>query len=97
MANCNLLFQCIDPLNVPQRRETSHRKAKGRSILNALQKQTLGLDSHNDDLDEPPEFVDSESEDPAWTPQKVVLHCIELQTNQDFHKITFILTCLGRR
>ncbi|XP_055310308.1 putative uncharacterized protein DDB_G0293878 isoform X5 [Sitodiplosis mosellana] len=58
-----------DPLTVPQRRETSHRKAKGRSIQNALQKQTLGSDNQNDDLDEPPEFVDSDS-DPAWTPNK---------------------------
>ncbi|XP_031620597.1 putative GPI-anchored protein pfl2 isoform X2 [Contarinia nasturtii] len=58
-----------DPLSVPQaRRETSHRKAKGRSIMSAMQKQALGLDV-TDDLDEPPEFVDSDT-DPAWTPQK---------------------------
>lgn len=61
-----------DPLSVPQRRETSHRKAKGRSILNTLQNRVYGLDSNQaDDLDEPPEFVDSDS-DPAWTPQKVL-------------------------
>lgn len=65
------LVYCTDPLTVPQRRETSHRKAKGRSVLNALQKQTLGLDKYADEFDEPPEFVDSDS-DPAWTPQKVV-------------------------
>lgn len=58
---------------VPQRRETTHRKAKGRSILNSLQNRAYGLDSNQaDDLEEPPEFVDSDS-DPAWTPQKVVV------------------------
>lgn len=65
---------------VPQRRETSHRKAKGRSILNTLQNQKLGMDSNQiDDLDEPPEFIDSDS-DPAWTPQKVVrpIHILRL-------------------
>lgn len=70
VVNYKCYFQYIDPLIVPQRRETSHRKAKGRSILNALQKQPFGSDNQNDD-DEPPEFVDSDS-DPAWTPQKVV-------------------------
>lgn len=64
-----LVVYCTDPLTVPQRRETSHRKAKGRSILNAFQKQNM--DSAADEFDEPPEFVDSDS-DPAWTPQKVV-------------------------
>lgn len=67
-----------DPLLVPQRRETSHRKAKGRSILNTLQNRAFGLDSNQtDDLDEPPEFVDSDS-DPAWTPQKVVVYITTL-------------------
>lgn len=70
------LFSCIDPLSVPQRRETTHRKAKGRSIMSAMQKQTFGQDL-TDDLDEPPEFIDSESEDPAWTPHKVVLHSLK--------------------
>lgn len=62
-----------DPLSVPQRRETSHRKAKGRSIMNNLQSKGYGLDANQggDDLDEPPEYADSDS-DPAWTPQKVL-------------------------
>lgn len=77
MIVANYIFSCIDPLTVPQRRETSHRKAKGRSILSALQKQTFGLDNQTDEPDEPPEFIDSDSDDPAWTPQKVI--CIVLQ------------------
>lgn len=61
-----------DPLSVPQRRETSHRKAKRRSIMNTLQSKGYGFDANQgDDLDEPPEFADSDS-DPAWTPQKVL-------------------------
>ncbi|KAJ6646601.1 Glutamine and serine-rich protein 1, partial [Pseudolycoriella hygida] len=52
-----------DPLVVPIRRETSHRKAKGRSIANLMQKS-----GNDDELEEPAEFVDSDS-DPAWTPQ----------------------------
>lgn len=54
---------------MPQRREQSHRKAKGRSILTSLQKTTHSLNNdYNEDLEEPPEFNDSDS-DPAWTPQ----------------------------
>lgn len=68
-------YVVLDPLTVPSRRETSHRKAKGRSALNAMQRQTLGLDNQADDFDEPAEFVDSDS-DPAWTPQKVVVTLI---------------------
>lgn len=53
----------LDPLIVPVRRETSHRKAKGRSIANLIQKP-----GNDDEQEEPAEFVDSDS-DPAWTPQ----------------------------
>lgn len=53
----------LDPLIVPMRRETSHRKAKGRSIANLIQKS-----GNDDEQEEPAEFVDSDS-DPAWTPQ----------------------------
>lgn len=47
------------------RRETSHRKAKGRSIAALINKQVV---TNDDEQEEPPEFVDSDS-DPAWTPQ----------------------------
>lgn len=58
---------------MPQRRETSHRKAKGRSILNTIQNKAFGLDNQTDDFDE---TADSDT-DPAWTPQKVSYICNE--------------------
>lgn len=79
------MFSCTDPLSVPQRRETSPRKAKGRSVLNTLQNKSLELDNQTDDLDD---FVDSDT-DPAWTPQKVLceLHLSIIYSN---YKIQFI-------
>lgn len=89
-----IIITHTDPLSVPQRRETSHRKAKGRSILNTLQNRVYGLDSNQtDDLDEPPEFIDSDS-DPAWTPQKVVgccLNCNTTKTKTNKKRENFIL------
>ncbi|XP_059607630.1 uncharacterized protein LOC132255560 isoform X1 [Phlebotomus argentipes] len=53
---------------VPQRREMSHRKAKGRSVLQLL---NMSLDSEDFagavSDDEPAEFQDSDT-DPVWTP-----------------------------
>lgn len=58
----------IESLCVPQRRETSHRKAKIRNnASNMLQNSDA---NQMDDLDEPSEFIDSDSD---WTPQKVVV------------------------
>lgn len=54
----------IDPLNVPTRREMSHRKAKGRSIAAMMQKDK------DDELDEPAEFADDD-DDPVWTPNEL--------------------------
>uniref|UniRef100_A0A6B2EBY5 Putative mucin-19 n=1 Tax=Phlebotomus kandelakii TaxID=1109342 RepID=A0A6B2EBY5_9DIPT len=57
------------PDEVPQRREMSHRKAKGRSVL-----QLLNMSLNNEDFagaasdDEPAEFQDSDT-DPVWTPE----------------------------
>lgn len=87
------LFSCTDPLSVPQRRVTSHRKAKGRCVLNAFQKQTLGLDNQNDELEEPPEFIDSDL-DPAWTPQKVVCIAMNYGINQLKKKTQNSITCI---
>lgn len=53
----------VHPLELPMRRETSHRKAKGRSSIVDLIRQ-----HQDDEPEEPAEFVDSDS-DPAWTPQ----------------------------
>lgn len=64
----NFLNSTIDPLSIPQRRVTSHRKAKGRSIAAIIQRETVISGTNDDELEEPPEFVDSDS-DPAWTPQ----------------------------
>lgn len=58
----NIYPQILDPLSIPERRETSHRKAKSRSIA-----QTFFKDKDPNELEEPPDFVDSDS-DPAWTP-----------------------------
>lgn len=60
------LLKNIDPLSVPKRRETSHRRVKGRSILDTLQSKVLGSEQ-TDDFDE---ATDSDT-DPVWTPQKV--------------------------
>lgn len=49
----------------PQRRVTSHRKAKGQS--NAQVQAHYGNDDEFDEAD----FVDSDT-DPAWTPQQKV-------------------------
>lgn len=58
-------------MSVPVRRATSHRKAKGRSIADIIHK------SLPDELEEPAEFIDSDS-DPAWTPDanKVRIDCL---------------------
>lgn len=54
---------------LPPRRETSRRKAKERNnIAQLIDRQAAG---DMDDPEEPPEFVDSDS-DPAWTPQATV-------------------------
>ncbi|GAB0099003.1 hypothetical protein DMENIID0001_148210 [Sergentomyia squamirostris] len=55
------------PDEVPQRREMSHRKAKGRSVL-----QLLNMSLEDDfagaaSEEEPPEFQDSDT-DPVWIP-----------------------------
>lgn len=63
MTKENYFHHKPDPLVIPFRRETSHRKAKGRSIVNLMQKT-----GNDDEQEEPAEFVDSDS-DPAWTPQ----------------------------
>lgn len=59
-----------DPLVVPMRRETSHRKAKGRSIAEIVQRQLSGIQ----DEEEPAEFADSDT-DPAWTPNAEKVCC----------------------
>lgn len=52
-----------DSPKLPPRRESSKRAAKEKTSMQQLMKQTV-----DDDLDEPIEFMDSDS-DPAWTPQ----------------------------
>lgn len=72
----------IDPLTVPQRREQSHRKAKGRSIAALI---TTNKPNADDYEEEPPEFIDSDS-DPAWTPQadKVSHHIVIFFLHNNF-------------
>lgn len=53
----------MNPLELPMRRETSHRKAKGLSIVNLIRQH------QDDEPEEPADFIDSDS-DPAWTPQE---------------------------
>lgn len=48
----------------PQRRESTKRAAKEKSNI----KQLMAKQTGDEDMEEPPEFVDSDS-DPAWTPQ----------------------------
>lgn len=62
------VYTQTDPLSVPNRRETSHRKAKGNSFTNMMVGGRRGLDDLDDDPEEPSEFLDSDS-DPAWSPQ----------------------------
>lgn len=70
---------------------TSHRKAKGRSIAAIIQKQSVISGTNDDELEEPPEFVDSDT-DPAWTPNddKVIFETqnnFELEFSLDIGKI----------
>lgn len=52
---------------IPQRRETSHRKAKDKSNITLLLHHGI---TDMDDAEDFQEFVDSDS-DPAWSPLKV--------------------------
>lgn len=50
---------------LPQRRESSHRKAKDKSnVMQLLSRDVPGIDDADDVLQD---FIDSDS-DPAWSP-----------------------------
>lgn len=55
-----------DPLQAMPRRETSKRAAKEKTNIQQL---IVGAVAGEEELEEPVEFVDSDS-DPAWTPQQ---------------------------
>jgi hypothetical protein len=60
----------VDPLNVPEtRRNTSRRaKSKASNIAQLLTQPNIG-GLHEGDMDEGADFGNSDSDDPAWTPQ----------------------------
>jgi hypothetical protein len=58
----------IDPLNMPEQRRQVSRRAKSKAS-NIAQLLTPGGMMPDNELDEAGDFGNSDSDDPAWTPQ----------------------------
>ncbi|XP_055630654.1 homeobox protein 5-like isoform X3 [Toxorhynchites rutilus septentrionalis] len=63
--------EVADPLNVPQRRQTSNRKAKSKTTnIQQLIGRSPGSTAGLEQVEEPTDFATDSDSDPAWTPQE---------------------------